>query len=140
MAARAEVTTNGECEIVNTTVYTAKTTVAGYPVKRSTSDKYVEKMAAIGDDVYGIALDTCVAGDICRVALLGSGIVDALVGTGDATEAVTAKYAADGLIDVAAIGGGTVKLTKCGTFMQSGVAGDYVGLNLASNTGPSVGT
>ena len=139
MAARAEVTTNGECEIVSVTVYTAKTTVAGYPVKRSTSDKYVEKMAAIGDDVYGIALDTCVADETCRVALLGSGIVDGLVGTGDATEGVTAKYAADGLTD-ATIGGGTVKLTKCGTFMQTGVAGDYVGLNLASNTGPSVGT
>jgi len=141
MAARSENTKNGRAKIVNVTVAALKTTTAGFPVKRSGADKYVEAMAAVGDDVYGIALDTCVAADICRVALFGRGIVPCLVGTSGATEGATAvmDVAVDGLTD-GTVGGGTTKQTKCGTFMQTGVAGDLVGLNIASNTGPDVTT
>lgn len=111
------------------TVAASKTSVKGYPVKLSGSD--IEKMAAIGDNVIGIALDTGAAGDTVRVAMFGKGICKALVGTGGASRGAPAKYAADGLTD-ATVGGGTTKLTVAGQFLETGVVGDYVGLNLGA--------
>lgn len=113
------------------TVAASKTAVKGYPVKLSGSDTAIEKMAAIGDNVIGIALDSGSAGDTVRVALFGKGACKALVGTGGATRGAPAKYAADGLTD-ATVGGGTTKLTVTGQFLETGVAGDYVGMNLGA--------
>lgn len=113
------------------TVASGKTVAANYPVKHSGSDTDIEAMAAIGDNVFGIALDAGAAGDKVRVALFGKGVCKVKVGTGGASRGAPAKYASDGLID-ATVGGGTTKLTVCGEFLQTGAAGDLVGLNLGA--------
>lgn len=108
-----------------------KTVTANFPVKFSGADNAVEAMAAIGDDVIGIALDGGAAGAEVRVALFGKGVAKVKVGTGGATRGSPAKYTSDGLTN-ATVGGGTTKLVVCGQFLQSGSAGDLVGLNLGA--------
>lgn len=112
------------------TVATAKTATKGFAVKHSGADNKIENMAAVGDNCIGIALESGVAGGKVRVALFGHGIAKAKVGTGGATAGAPAKYAADGLTD-ATVGGGTTKLVTLGQFIEAGVAGDLVGVNLA---------
>lgn len=119
-------------------VKAASAVTKGKPVKLDTSTGTVLDMAAVGDNVIGIALDTGAAGDTVRVALWGPGVVPALVGTAGATMGAPAKYASDGLVD-GTVGGGTTKLFVCGQFLETGVAGDFVGLNLSA-AGFSVGS
>jgi hypothetical protein len=113
------------------TVASAKTVDQYYPVKRSGADGAVEKIAAVGDDGIGIALDAGVAGDKVRVVYPGCCVTRCKVGTGAATEGAPAKYASDGLTD-ATVGGGTTKLVVYGKFTETGVAGDIVGLDLGA--------
>lgn len=113
------------------TVPAAKTVTRGQAVKHSGADDAVENVAATTDFGIGIALDAGVAGDTVRVALWGSGIVKALVGTGAATRGAPAKFVADGLTD-GTNGGGSTNRPSLGQFLESGVAGDLVALNLGA--------
>jgi len=111
-------------------VASAKTVTKGKPIKHSGADHEAENAAAITDLAIGIALESGTAGQTVRYVRLGSkAIVPALVGTGGATRGQGAVYVADGVTDQAT-GGGTNLFCCLGQFMQSGVAGDYVGLNL----------
>jgi hypothetical protein len=112
------------------TVASAKTVTQGFAVKLSGADDQIENMAAVGDNCIGIALDSGTAGSVVRIALWGTGVIRAKVGTGGATRGGPAKYASDGLTD-ATVGGGTTKLTVLGQFVDNGAAGDFVGVNLA---------
>jgi hypothetical protein len=111
------------------TVAGSQAATKGFAVKHSGGDEAIQNMAAVGDNCIGIALEDGVALAQVRVALFGNGIAKAKVGTGGATRGAPAKYAANGLTD-ATVGGATTKLTVLGQFMQTGVAGDYVGVNL----------
>lgn len=111
--------------------YTVKaaTTVVAYRAVKLSADDEVEPIAATTDEAIGIALEGGAAGTSVEVALLGSGIVPVEVGTGDATRGQPAIYVSDGLTD-GTPGGGSTQLFVVGQFMQSGVDGDRVGLNL----------
>src|SRR5688500_16336181 len=112
------------------TIAATKVATEGFAVKHSGADEAIENMAAVGDNCIGIAMSSGVAGQLINVALFGcGGIVAVKVGTGGATRGSPAKYAADGLTN-ATVGGGTTKLVVLGQFMQTGVVGDTVGLNL----------
>lgn len=137
MVARAQERLEG-ADIRPYTVATGSTVRAGFPVKLS-STKVVEA-TAVGDNAIGIALDLGDGSDttpstnpttVVRVAHFGKGVCKVLVGTGGATEGLPAKYVSDGTTD-ATVGGGTVKLRVLGQFLETGVAGDLVGLNLGA--------
>lgn len=126
-------------------VYTGSTIRKGFPVKFYTGTTKVVEADATTDNVIGIARD---AGDAAGtsglkqiVVYMHGGIVPVLVGTGGATAGVAARLAvpsaADGVTD-ATTGGGTTKIVELGYFVDTGVAGDYVGLNL--NITPTVGS
>ena len=120
------------------TVASGQAVTLGKPVKFASADTEVLNAAATTDDVIGIALETGAAGAQVRVALLGVAIARVLVGTGGATRGAKAKWVSDGIAD-ATVGGGTTKVVFPGLFMQSGVAGDYVGL-LIGGAGAGVGS
>jgi hypothetical protein len=111
------------------TVASGQVASRGFAVKHSGADDAVQDMAAVGDNCIGIALEAGAALASVRVALFGNGICKVKVGTGGATRGAPAKYAADGLTN-ATVGGATTKLVVLGSFMQTGVVGDFVGLNL----------
>lgn len=75
----------------------------------------------------GEALDTGVAGDRIRVVLDGP-VVPVVVGTGGATRGTLAKGVADGMTDATPVAAGTTLMQAYGVFLESGVAGDQVGL------------
>ena len=106
----------------------------GFAVKNDSGD--VIETVAVTDNAFGIALDagTSPASGTkvkIRVAYFGHpGVVEALVGTAGATAFAPAKWASDGNID-ATVGGGTGKLRVHGQFLETGVVGDLVALNLA---------
>ena len=106
------------------TVGTACT--AGYPVKLSADDTITN--CGAGESGFAVALETKTTGLRAQVVLLaGACIIKVKVGTGDATRNTWAKAAANGFTD-AALGGGTTSVEVLGMFLQSGVAGDEVGL------------
>lgn len=111
---------------------TSKATTKGKSVKFSAADNQIENCAA-DDDGIGIALLDGVAGDTVPVLLDGFAIVPVLVGTGDATRGGYAINAIDGHKDVT-IADGTTDRKIRGKFMQSGVAGDLVGLLIGVST------
>jgi hypothetical protein len=97
-------------------------------VKFSGADNAVEDCGA-NEDGIGIAMESGVAGDTVSISLEGFAVVEVLVGTGGATRGAYAKFLADGFTDQATADGTTVRFLA-GKFMQSGVAGDRVGLLL----------
>lgn len=126
MAVRPEsVLTNA---IIKTyTVVGGGSTTEYLPVKFSGADTTVTVCGA-GDNGFAIALETKTAGEKVRVAVVtGGSIIPVKVGTGGATRDAYAKAAADGLTDQT-LGGGTTVRYIFGKFLQSGVAGDRVGL------------
>ena len=78
----------------------------------------------------GIAQKAGTTGDVISVALLmGPGVIKVKVGTGGATagEYAIVSSGNDGLTDQT-IGGGTTVKYVLGRFLETGVAGDIVGL------------
>jgi hypothetical protein len=127
------------------TVAAGNTVRRGFPVKFSGGN--IVEAAAITDNAFGIALDAGNGDDTTpttnpttkvRVALFGNGVAKVLVGTGGATQGAPAKFVSDGTTD-ATVGGGTGKLRVLGQYMETGVVGDLVGINLGS-AGWSVGS
>lgn len=77
--------------------------------------------------------DVVTVGHPVVIVCYGNGIMDVTVGTGAATRGIDAITVASGFTDAAANGGGTTSQIIKGRFMQSGVAGDKVGLLLNSH-------
>jgi hypothetical protein len=75
-------------------------------------------------------------GHSVTIICFGNCIMDVTVGTGGATRGTDAITVANGFTDAAANGGGTTSQIIKGRFMQTGVAGDIVGLLM--NSGRSV--
>ena len=118
------------------TIAATKAATAGYPAIFSGADDAVENGGAGTDLAFGVFLDTGTAGDRVRVLVPGP-IVEVVVGTGGATRGTKAVMVSDGFTDAPAhdSSGGTDNQIY-GIFMQTGVATDKVGLQLAiSNRG-----
>lgn len=106
------------------------TCTKGKAVKITGDDPMTATDCAAGESADAIALETQgTAGKNCQIALLaGACVIKVLVGTGGATRGKYAKVVSDGLADVGVLGGGTTLAEVVGKFVQSGVAGDYVGM------------
>lgn len=117
--------------IVTRTVVTATVSV-GMPVKPSTSDTQVAP-SADGVDMCGVVVAlgplAGAVGDRIQVALLaGACIIPVKVGTGGATRGKLAKVVSDGFTDAAQSVTTPVAADVAGQFLQSGSAGDMVGM------------
>lgn len=109
------------------TVAAGQAATEGRPVSFASSDQEVQTTAAAAAVTCGIALETKAAGERVQV-LVSEGLVKVKVGTGGATRGLYAVVVADGVTNSATLGGGTVVKNLVGRFMQTGVAGDVVGL------------
>ncbi len=105
----------------------------GQEVKFNGSDTLLQ--AAGTNDVLaiGVIYQSNAAGRTAHVVLYGHAIMPVTVGTGGATRGVDATTVADGFTDAATNGAGTVSQIIKGKFMQSGVAGDVVGMLIGIN-------
>lgn len=118
------------------TVEAAGTATVGRLASFGATDLVVVDTAAGADDAIGVFLTGGTAGDRVDIALFGP-TVAVLVGTGPtgATRGSKAVNVADGVVDALpqAPGGATADPIY-GIFMQDGVTGDVVGMQLlASN-------
>lgn len=111
------------------TVVAAGSAIEGRPVSFNTSDEECTLTAAAARP-DGIALETKAAGERVQV-LIGEGICKVKVGTGGATRGEYAVVVADGLTNSGTLGGGSVVKQLVGKFLQTGVAGDVVGLRFS---------
>jgi hypothetical protein len=109
------------------TVAAGQAATEGRPVSFAASDQEVQTTAAAAAVTCGIALETKAAGERVQV-LVSEGLVKVKVGTGGATRGLYAVVVSDGVTNSATLGGGTVVKNLVGRFMQTGVAGDVVGL------------
>lgn len=113
------------------TVAAGQTCTAGKTVKHSGADDQIQDAGANSDLAIGVALGTpgtvYAAAAKVQVALMAP-VVPMLVGTGGTTRGKKQKVVADGVTDAIANGGGTTDVQLAGIAMQSGVAGDYVGV------------
>jgi hypothetical protein len=110
-------------------VATGQATTEGRPVVFASADEEVQTAGA-GVFCHGVALETKAAGDRVQVLVSeGDAIVKVKVGTGGATRGANAVVVADGVANAAAIvAAGTTLVNVVGTFVQTGVAGDVVGM------------
>ena len=125
MAIRAhENLTNAQTE-----TYTVATAAAarGMLGTFAAADDQVQPGTA-GGDGHCVFLEAAAVGAATTVVLLaGASVVPVLVGTGGATRGKRATFVANGFTDITP-GGGTVAKYTHGIFLQSGVAGDFVGM------------
>lgn len=115
------------------TVETGQTVVGGKPVKFGSSDTTVQDSGAASDLMIGVARNpgtTYTAGQTVEVVHPFTVVVPMVVGTGGSTRGLKQKVVSDGITDVATLGGATTPIYSIGIAMQSGVAGDYVGVGL----------
>lgn len=113
-------------------VQTSASVTAGYPVVLGTAETDVLN-ATSNQKAIGIALESGSAGETVQIALFGYAIVPCKVGTGGAThgEYAIVSSSNDGLTNQT-LGGGTTVKYVAGRFMQTGAAGDMVGLLLGN--------
>lgn len=107
-------------------VASGQAVTAGQRVKFASSDTEVQNCGA-NEAGIGTAVDTAVAGAPVEIMLDGHAVVPITVGTGGATRGLYAKSTANGYADQA-IADGTTPRFIAGMFMQSGVAGDVIGM------------
>jgi hypothetical protein len=125
MATKAKVKLNGAC-VDTFTVAAGQTVTDGFRVKFAAVDGECQNCGA-GEDGFGYALASATAGQKVSIVLEGTAVVKVKVGTGGATRGAYAIPVANGLADQA-IADGTTPRRLAGKFMQSGVAGDFVGM------------
>lgn len=134
MATRAGMNLQG-ADIVTREVAATKSVTKGYVVKLSGADDKVENCEA-GDSGFGVALETGAAGAKVQIALLcGAVRLKVVVGTGDATRDTFLTTVANGVTDVATLGGGTTAVEVVLKALESGVAGDEIAAIPALFTG-----
>jgi hypothetical protein len=93
------------------------------------SDTTVDDAGAASDLAIGVALETKTAGQAVEVALFGHSVIGVLVGTNGATRGMKAVIESDGFTDAAAHDSdGTGNEAIYGVFLQSGTAGQFVGM------------
>lgn len=121
----------GASPIISTmTVAATKTVTAGLPVIASSADGECLNSTTQSDLTLGVALTGGAAGALVQVLHYGP-IAKVLVGTGGATFGKKAYFpaAVDGFTDAPAHdSSGATDGSTLGVFMNSGAAGDYVGM------------
>jgi hypothetical protein len=115
------------------TVQSGQTVRGGFAVKFASDDQEVLEAGANSELAIGVARrpgHTYAAGEQVEVVVSGA-IVPVVVGTGGCTRGKDVRMIADGVTDVPAwdAAGATV-VPVLGKFLQSGVAGDHVGILL----------
>lgn len=108
------------------TVASGQIVTEGFRVKFAAVDGECQNCGA-GEDGFGIAQASATAGQRVSVVLEGTAIVKVKVGTGGASRGAYAIPAANGFTDQA-IADGVTPRRLAGKFMQTGVAGDFVGM------------
>lgn len=131
MVARATVQLKNAI-ITTETVATSQTATKGYGLVWSSGS--VDDAGANGN-CFAVALETKAAGEKVLVArLTGGAIVPVLVGTGGATQGAYATHTTNGWTDQTLGGGSSVSYIG-GKFTETGVAGDFVGLEVGQFAG-----
>jgi hypothetical protein len=116
------------CPVMGFKVAAGQTATKGLAVLLSGSDEEVATAGANSDLAIGIALNTAAAAAEVQVALFAP-VIPAVVGTGDTTRGKKQVLVANGITDAAAHdSSGNTDQAIYGIAMQSGVAGDMVGL------------
>lgn len=129
MAARATEKGFQNALIVYPVVKSGTTTVAGVGVKWDTGQA---DNAGAGDNAFGIALEAVVGDGLltCKTLLLSSrSCIIKVKCSGTATQGSYAIAGSDGF-ENQTLGGGTVVKYIAGKFHESGVDGDFVGLEV----------
>ena len=105
----------------------------GTEVKFDSSDTLLA--ATTGDDplAIGFIYQSNAAGRPASVVMSGFAVMPVTVGTGGATRGKLAVRVSDGFTDATTFGGGITAQTIRGQFLQSGVAGDVVGMMIGVN-------
>jgi len=144
MTTRARPTQDLSCAYIKEHAVTSGQTVTLYGAVKATAshDDEVTPIGATTDNPLGIALDAGVgaSGARVRVAYLGRGVVPVVIGAAGATRGAGAKYSAAGTLTDATAGGGTTHCAILGQFVESGVSGDIIGLNLGAAAPFAVGS
>lgn len=125
MATKAKIKLDRAC-IDTFTVASGQTVTEGFRVKFASADGECQNCGA-GEDGFGIAQASGTAGQKVSIVLEGSAVVKVKVGTGGATRGAYSIPVANGYADQA-IADGTTPRRLAGKFMQTGVAGDFVGM------------
>jgi len=122
--------------IMTYVVATGQTTTKGLGVIFSGAETTIATAASGFDGCFGVALETTTAGKECQVALFAP-IIPMVVGTGGSTYGTKQQFVADGVTDAAAHdSSGSTDDIIVGLAMQSGVAGDTIGVQvMPSNRG-----
>jgi len=123
-------------QIIAFTVEAAGTATVGRLASFGASDTTVQDTVAAADDAIGVFLTGGTAGDRVDLALFGPSVA-VVVGVGGATRGSKAINVATGMTDAPAHdSSGATDNQIYGIFMQSGLAGDTVGMQItASNRG-----
>jgi hypothetical protein len=138
MAARAIMKGFDKGTVVTVVVKSGTTTVKGVGVKWDTGQA---DNAAAGNNAFGIALEAVVGDGVktCQVLLLSSAgvIYPVKVGSGGAaTQGAYAECGTTGFTDRTLGGGSTVRYIA-GKWHETGVAGDFCGLEIGQFAGGS---
>ena len=119
------------------TVATSDTSTEGEAVLLD-SDTTIDDCDGASDLAIGIAMADGTPGDEIDVCMFGWAVQSVLVGTNGATRGVKAQLESDGFTDAGTHDSdGTGNQSTYGIFLQSGTAGQFVGLLLsgAANRG-----
>lgn len=131
MATRA-ITDLSRSTIKSYTVKAAGTCTANFPVKYNASDETQILDCAAGEQADGVAQATVAAGSLADIVLFTTGgIAPMKVGTAGVTVGKFVVMHTLGVVDSAAVGGGTNVLHIIGRAVQTGVVGDIVGIDLS---------
>lgn len=117
-------------------VTAGKTVTKNQPVKFTPGAETIEPAGA-GELAIGFAIIDGTEGKDVSVALPFSAIVGAKVGTGGATAGNMAVAVEDGVADASHASGEGDPVGVCGMFLESGVAGDVVGLGILAQQLPA---
>lgn len=109
-------------------VASGQTATKGLPVLFSGADNTIGTAGADSDLAIGIAQEDGAALAFVEVHMFAPGATVAKVGTGGATRGKKAVIVSDGFTDAPADNGATTPKPTYGVFMNSGSAGDFVGL------------
>jgi hypothetical protein len=112
--------------------FASGTVTRGFRVKFGAGDDLCVNCGA-GESGIGIALADATTGQSVQILLEGHAVVPMKVGTGGATRGGFAVPVADG-VTTQAIADGTTPRHLVGKFMQTGVAGDLVGVLIGCTT------
>ncbi len=116
------------------TVASGETATVGKTVIFGATDLEVKDPGAASDLVIGVVRGKTgtvyTAGQVCEVIHPFTVVVAMKVGTAGSTRGKKQVVVSDGITDAATLGGGSTAVSSVGICLQSGVAGDMVGVGL----------